>query len=158
MESKLIIFDLDDTLINTFETMGRGSEWEDIKNLSLIDGAREFLANVKARKILVTTESVDGLQKVKMDNVGISNDFEEVVVCDSHEAKRRCFAEIDKKNFGVEIWAIGDRIDSEIRHANALGWKSVRLKRGKYVGLAPKCELEIPKYEIRNFAELENLL
>lgn len=134
------------------------TEWDDIKGLKPLDGVRDFLENFPVRKILATKEDTKGLQVAKLNELGIFDLFEGVLVCSSKEKKMECFREIAKKNEGVEIWAIGDRIDSEIRYANELGWKSVLLKRGKYSKLKAQDKLEIADYEIKDFIELKDLL
>jgi len=157
MKPKLLVFDLDDTLIDTFGQMNVGTEWEDLEGLQLLRGAWELLNDSMTRKMLVTTESVAGLQKAKLKKVGIYELFEQVIICNSGEEKRRCFKEIAACNSEAVIWAIGDRIDSEIRHAKEVGWKTVLVKRGKYKDLEPQCELEIPDYSINDIADFRNL-
>lgn len=155
MESRLVVFDLDDTLI---DTCGRLDDEVGLVGLKLLDGVREFLTGFPVRKILVTREKTKDLQKAKLDELRIFDLFEDVLICDSKEGKLECFREIAKKNEGVDIWAVGDRIDSEIRYANELGWKSVLLKRGKYSKLKAQDELEIADYDISDFVKLKDLL
>lgn len=158
MKSKLIVFDLDDTLIDTSGKLNIETVWKDIEELELLDGVEEFLINFPIRKILVTMESTKGLQKAKLDKLEIFDLFEDVMICNSNIGKMNCFKEIEKNNNGVEIWAVGDRIDSEIKYANGLKWKSVLFKRGKHKDLKAQDGLEIPDYEINDFTEIKGLL
>lgn len=158
MKSKLVVFDLDDTLIDTHGRPNSERGLEGLEGLELLDGVKELLLGFPVRKILVTIEKTKDLQRAKLDKLDIFDLFEDVLICDSKEGKRDCFREIAKKNEGIEIWTVGDRIDSEIRYANELRWKSVLIKRGKYRDLEAQNDLEIPDYVINNFIELRDLL
>ena len=158
MENRILVFDLDDTLIDTSGQMRSGKEWDDIKRLKLLEGVRGVLNNPNYRKMLVTKENVPGLQKAKLYEIGIYNLFENVFICSSCDDKRQYFERIGRMSEGGNIWAIGDRIDSEIRHANRLGWKTVLMKRGKYKNLEARDYLEVPDYGVNDFFELGNLL
>ena len=158
MVSKLVVFDLDDTLIDTSGQLSPETVWDNLKELELLDGAREFLVDFPARKILVTKERMEGLQKAKLDKLGIFDLFEKVIVCTSNKEKSNYFRKIAEENNKVEIWAVGDRIDSEIRYANEWGWKTVLVKRGKYKTLNVLGKSYVSDYEIDDLFELGNLL
>jgi FMN phosphatase YigB (HAD superfamily) len=53
-----------------------------------------------------------------------------------------------------EVIVCGDRIDLEIKFANELGYTSVRMRRGKYKGDAPRLKDEEPDHTVYNFLEL----
>jgi FMN phosphatase YigB (HAD superfamily) len=158
MGNRIFVFDLDNALIDTHKYMRGGHEWEDLHKLKLLNGVKELLISIKNKKILVTTETIKGLQKAKLDKTGIYDLFDEVVVCNSNEEKLQCFEKIDKENNDVEIWAVGDRIDSEIRYANMLGWRNILLRVGKYKGLKALNDFDIPEFEVGSIVELRDLI
>ena len=57
-----------------------------------------------------------------------------------------------------ECIMIGDRIDNDIIPANNLNIFSIRIKTGRFSYQAPRDKSEIPKYEIDNLLELQNIL
>jgi uncharacterized cofD-like protein len=156
--NKVFVFDLDNALIDTHKYMREGYEWEDLHKLKLRDGVKKMLISIRDKKILVTRETIKGLQKAKLEKTGIYDLFDKVIICNSNEEKLQCFEKIDKENNGVEIWAIGDRIDSEIRYANMFGWRNVLLRIGKYKNLKALNYFEIPEFEVESIVELKDLI
>jgi FMN phosphatase YigB (HAD superfamily) len=158
MNSKLLIFDLDDTLFTCDRSIKKNEDWENITSAEPFSGVVEFLHDFHGKKMLVTKETHPNLQNKKLDLLGIKNFFNRIMVCYKNEEKKELFSKIIVENPGVEIWVIGDRIDSEIRYGNELGLKTILLKKGKYKTLKAKDGFEVPNYEINEFVELSNIL
>ncbi|HLD00556.1 MAG TPA: HAD hydrolase-like protein [Candidatus Nanoarchaeia archaeon] len=153
----LLIFDLDDTLI---PRLPDNYTPKDLKNLRLLPGAEEILTlNLPGvNKILVTKEIDMGLQNKKIDAVGIRNYFTRIMICFDDPDKRNCFRDSSERYQDKDVWIIGDRLDSEIRYGNKLGFKTIRLKQGKYKDLEPKDDSEIPTVTINSLTELAQVL
>lgn len=154
----LIIFDLDDTLINTSSIMVGGYTEKKLDQISLFPGVKEFLNNFKGKKVLVTKETDLGLQNRKIDFLGIRNYFNLILICYTDKEKKTCFQKVLAKFPNQDIWVVGDRIDAEIRYGNELGLKTVRFKQGKYKDLKIKDSSENPNYEVKSFLELFKLV
>src|SRR3990167_8306192 len=111
MSSKVLIFDLDDTLYERFGIVG--DKGENLKQAELYPGVKEFLHHFKGRRVLVTKGNPE-LQNRKIDFLRIRELFDEIVICPSDESKKECFQEMMKRFPSEEYWVIGDRVDSEI--------------------------------------------
>ncbi|MBT4936092.1 HAD hydrolase-like protein [Candidatus Woesearchaeota archaeon] len=158
MNSKLLIFDLDDTLFVRDRSIKKNEDWEHVTSAEPSSGVLDFLHNFSAKKILVTKETYPYLQNKKIDLLGIREFFDKIYICHKNEEKKELFSKIIAENPDHEIWVMGDRIDSEIRYGNELGLITVLIKQGEYKNLKAKDNFEIPHHEIFHFTELENVL
>ncbi|MBT4651145.1 HAD hydrolase-like protein [Candidatus Woesearchaeota archaeon] len=158
MKEKLLIFDLDDTLIDTNGVLREETVWEDVEKLTLLPGVKDFFINFSGKKVLVTKETDEGLQSKKIEVLKIRDLFVEILICYNNEGKKKCFEKVMNDFPDDELWVIGDRRDSEIRHGNELGLKTMLLKRGKYKNLKAKDGLEVPDYEVEGFEELTEII
>lgn len=104
------------------------------------------------------TKGEEKLQNKKIDNLNIRKYFHQIIVCKSDEKKKTCFKDVAASFPDKEILVIGDRIDSEIRWGNELGFRTIRLKQGKYKDLKPKASEEIPNHEVENFSEIRAVM
>ncbi len=154
----LLVFDLDDTLFDCTGQMKRETKWEDAKSIRLFPGVKEFLSSFPGKKVLVTRETYQGLQNIKIDALGIRHFFDKIIICSSNDEKKACLRQLQEQFSEQEIAVIGDRIDVEIRHAKELGMKAIRLRQGKHSVMAPSSPAEVPDFEIGNFSELQQLL
>ena len=169
---KVWILDLDDTFAHTTRDM-RGDP-NRVSNLSLVDGAREFLDETKARgdrRVLVTVGDWP-LQMAKMQHLCI--DVERSTILSSlplpeeptfwsekttekwnafrHLAEAKEYTDVSKV-------LVGDRLDRDIAPGNKLGLITVRmcLPGGKYAYQEPQSPEEVPTYTVTNFFELMQL-
>lgn len=145
----LIIFDLDDTLYDR-----SGSLTDDLKGLAEIKpfpGVKELLQGTEHQKVLITKGKKE-LQEHKLDVLGIKDLFDQIIICDDCEDKRKAFGRF----FGnKEVWAIGNRMDEELLFGQELGFKTVWLRHGKYKDLKAQFS---PDYEIDAFSEFDQIL
>jgi FMN phosphatase YigB (HAD superfamily) len=158
MKSRVVIFDLDDTLFVRDSSIQENEDWENITSAEPSLGVVEFLHNFSGKKMLVTKESHPNLQNKKLELLGIRKLFDEVMICYKNKEKKELFSKIMCENPGDEIWVVGDRIDSEIRYGNELGLKTVLLNQGKYKTLKAKDDFEVSDYKIDKFIELNRIL
>lgn len=151
----LIIFDLDDTLYQRDGIVD--DNYQGIENIKLYPNVDTLLRNINCRKILVT-KGERSIQLKKIGLLKIRSFFEEIFVCSADEEKKECFQKIKDKFPEETFWVVGDRIDSEIKYGNELGFRTVHLKSGKYKNLKPKGQSEIPNNIVNNWEELSELL
>ena len=154
----IIIFDLDDTLYDKNNQLTDDYNYEDIDKITPFPGVIDFLSNHPSQKILVTKETEPEFQNKKIEILKIKNLFDKITVCHSNLEKKRVFSQIMESNPNLTIWVVGDRINSEIRYGNELGFQTVLLKTGKYKNLRPKDKYELPNYEINQFNELKEII
>ena len=81
MKEKLLIFDLDDTLIDTNGVLREETVWEDVEKLTLLPGVKDFFINFSGKKVLVTKETDEGLQSKKIEVLKIRDLFVEILIC-----------------------------------------------------------------------------
>jgi putative hydrolase of the HAD superfamily len=155
MNSKLLVFDLDDTLFLCSGVIKE--DYSNLEEIKLFPGVKEFLITNNTKKFLVTKGDKE-IQEKKVNLLGIKDDFEKIFfpLTDAH--KITCFKKIIKQYPNNESWVIGNKITSEIKFGNELGLKTVILKKGKYKTLKAKDDSEVPDYEIEEFTELNEVL
>lgn len=154
----LVIFDLDNTLYDRSRQLPDSYTEKQIQEITAFPGVKEFLSSFPGKKVLVTHESVLGLQDKKIKVLGIGEFFDKIFICNTNEAKKKCFQEAISLFPESEMWVVGDRIDAEIRWGNELGMKTVLLAHGNYRNLNAKKETEFPHYIITRFSDFPKLL
>lgn len=153
----LIIFDLDDTLYDR-STIRDTAIWHDVCTIIPHTGVLEFLSSFPARKILLTAESMLGLQNAKINVLGIRHYFTAIHICQSLPDKKIFLGSIFKQYPHDDIWVVGDRLDAEIKYGNELGMKTIRIRQGKYKGLVAQDNFEIPHYDVDTFSKIIPIL
>lgn len=155
MNNEFHIVDLDDTLCRT--THDLQGDHERLKHLMLYEDAVEYLHQEGVRRVLVTAGNMrDQLKKV--DHLGISCYFEEILICHNPQDKKLLYEQIAVTS-GIprdEIVVIGDRVDTDIRFGNESGLRTVRMHRadGKYFSMCPKEDSEKPWLTVSTFTEM----
>jgi len=149
------IWDLDDTLYHRHVQVG--DDYSGTHDIVLFPDALPALTKPDQIDILVTKESREGVQGVKLDALGIRERFEEIHTVRRDEDKREVFASI-RERFALPIYVIGDRVDSEILYGNELGMMTILCPRGKYLFRKPGSEVERPDYTIRDLTELGDVV
>ena len=150
----LLIFDLDDTL---FARLPDNYTDEQVQAIRPHAGVVELLQRKDIFKVLVT-KGDPLLQEQKLRVLGIRPLFDAVFICRSDEEKKNMFTRARNRFPIKQIWVIGDRIDSEIRWGNELGFKTVRLRQGKYRSQQPKGPKEKATFEICSIQELPKVI
>ena len=57
-----------------------------------------------------------------------------------------------------QAWMVGDRLDNDIRPANAAGWRTIRVLKGYNAEQQPREELESPDYTITSLDEIPQIV
>lgn len=152
------VLDLDDTLVNT--TRDLHGNYKRIPSLTLVDGAKEFLA-LHAAESVILSAGVHHIQQSKIDAVGIRHLVSHVVVVPTFEYKEKILFKFVRPELMPvsSVVVVGDRIDQEILLGNRLGCTTVRMRlpHGKYCGDMPLAADQRPHHTVENFFELLTL-
>ena len=154
----LIIFDLDNALFDRLGQVPSDYTPDHINKITLFPGARKFLEEVNAKKILLTKETDKDLQNWKIDVLKIRDLFDEVIICYENHEKRGIIQDIVRRFPEEKIWVYGDRIDSEIRYGNEFGCETIKMHSGPWKDLKPKDELEVPNHTIYKFEDIRTII
>ena len=154
MGSKLLIFDLDDTL---FPRLPDNHTPEQLRSIKLFPQVREILSQPGLKRVLVS-KGDPLLQYEKLKALGIKDCFDLILISSTDQEKKSCFEQALKTFPADNTFIIGDRINSEIMFGNELGLITVLLRQGKYRDLVPANPWQIPHYIIHSYAELEEII
>jgi len=151
----LILFDLDDTLYDrTGQVFEDPKGIYDVSQIKAFSGVKAFLKNNNFKNVLVTKGNPE-FQNKKINNLGIRDFFDEIIICPTDPDKKSCFQQaMDKFPEDKEVVVIGNRIDSEIKYGNELGLKTVLINHGKYKNLKAQDSSEVPDYVYLTFEEM----
>jgi uncharacterized cofD-like protein len=137
---------------------------DQVENIKLFKDAISTLRKLgkKGIKLVLITSGIYERQLKKIKVLGLENEFDLVFVHDIEKdpSKYNKFVRA-MKTLGLRprnIIAIGDKVSSEIRMANRLGMISVRILKGRFSGIKPRNDLEVPDYVVRNLAGLFPLI
>lgn len=164
MDIKVIVFDLDDTLLDTTGILipiANTPEFlERIKKpLPLMDGALQNLKSLKEKYslCLITIGKVAD-QKSKVKSLEISDYFEKIYYVDATLFKSKItYFEKVIKDFSVEaenVLSIGNRRSMEIRDAKKIGATTCLFKYGEHQNEKAESPFDSPDFEITNHSEL----
>ena len=164
MKIKLIVFDLDDTLLDTTgllipikgtaEFLSRIS-----KPLPLMAGALENFETLKSRYnlILLTIGNVK-YQKQKFHNLGLEQYFHKAFFVDSDqgETKAQFFKKlIQEFDLQPNEWlSVGNRRSTDIREAKQNGGQTCLFLWGEHQSEEPECPADFPDFSIHHHREL----
>lgn len=126
-------------------------------------GAIELLNDCKKKfDLFLVTAGNQETQLQKINKLKISNYFIESYFADKklNNNKTECFNNILKNHDykANECLVIGNRIDTEIKDANALGMYSCLIQYGSYKNLSCELALEVPNFIIQKFEQLYPIL
>lgn len=130
------------------------------EKLDLYPEARRLLQELQKKyKLVLLTYGAKKTQNNKIDSADIRSFFD-IIMIDEQNNKQKFLVEVmNKLNLNPKsIVSIGDRVDCEIKYANLLGMRTIRMKRGKYQFLDPKDDSERSDYTIHKLDELEEVL
>lgn len=152
----VVIFDLDDTLFDRFGQLDE--TYTNLPNIKPFPETKEVLSAAGFKKVLVSRGD-PVIQQKKIDVLRIRPFFDDIFVCSTIEEKKKLFEEVAHKYKAKkgEVFIVGDRIDSEIRYGNMLGFVTVLFKHGKYKDLKPKDEFEVPTFTIQNLKQVVDI-
>jgi FMN phosphatase YigB (HAD superfamily) len=157
---KLVIFDLDDTLLDTsgqLDALHTGSE-----QIVLFPGVSDLLKDIRAKGIFSAIVSTGDqfLQKKKMLILGLEALVDAIYLCDLPSEKLDRFKKCLHR-FSVlprETLVVGDRIDREICLGKKLGCVTVRVLQGRHSNMAPEEDAHVADYTMRNIVSLHRWL
>lgn len=110
-------------------------------------------------KLVLITSGSKKQQNKKIDVLNIRNYFDYIFIDDYNEKEHLISQTIELlKLKPEEIAVVGDRIDHEIEIGNRLGMKTIKISRGKFVGLQPENSYQEPKYAIENISDIIEIL
>jgi FMN phosphatase YigB (HAD superfamily) len=155
---KLIIFDLDNTLLDTTGQLDIILEG-DINSIVPFPKTISVLETIQKAGIpmALVTFGVQERQLKKIEVLNIGHFFDDITICEYPEEKQAAFEKLLEKYSSIDkkdIYIVGDRIDVEIMFGNMLGCTTVQMCFGKYVDLKPENEFQIPKYKIHTIEEI----
>lgn len=137
--------------------------------LEMVDGATEVLEGIqtlrsqgKIKTVLLTSSQNKDVQDFKIKSFSLGKYFDEICIDNYHEGKTKGAAlekyQIDNKLQPEEVIVIGDKISDEIKHANLLGMKTVRILEGRHSVAVPKNGEEHPQIEIEKITDFLKIL
>lgn len=164
MSIRLIIFDLDDTLLDTTELLipiARTPAFEKRirEPLPLMPGALENLEYLKDRYILtLLTQGRLDAQMQKIKSLGIGPYFKEQFIADpsQNHTKGQFFTRIIE-TFKVqpqEALSIGNRRTTDIREAKLVGALTCLFKYGEHLNEPIQVPEDVPDFEVHSHQEL----
>lgn len=147
-----IIFDLDDTILATSQSVESG-----IANLPKpFPGMAEILQSLKVPWVVVTHGDVFN-QSAKIANAKLPII---PICCNCLEDKKDAFvSQIDKWAVDARrVMVVGDKIWGEIRYGNELGCSTVRTRfGGRHDNFHPNQTIQIPHFSLGSPEELKQL-
>src|SRR3989344_6283482 len=155
--TKVIVFDLDDTL---YDRTGQLDEtYKNMLNIKLFSDAAEVLEKIPFRKFLVSCGDKK-IQDEKIKVLGIKKYFEDIFIVDTQDGKKVALEKILVKTRAKasDIWVIGDKKSSEIRYGNMLGMNTVQMYHGLHKDVKLESEMDKPKVAIKKLYELLRIL
>ena len=164
MNIKLIVFDLDDTLLDTMRILipiARTAAFEKRirEPLPLMPGALENLQYLQKKyQLALLTQGRVEAQKQKVQSIGIASFFPHQYFADpsQNQTKQQFFAQM-LREFQLDpnqMLSIGNRRSTDIRDAKKLGAKTCLFNYGEHQSEQPECAEDIPDFEIHTHAEL----
>lgn len=164
MKIQLIIFDLDDTLLDTTGLLipiARTQAFEDRirQPLPLMPGALENLKYLSAKyKLALLTQGRVDAQMQKVKSLGIGSFFQEQYFTDSAKSEHKgMYFERIRDDWGfpaAEIISIGNRRTTDIREAKKVGMKTCLFKYGEHQNEVIEVPEDKPDFEVTRHQEL----
>lgn len=164
MKFKWIIFDLDDTLLNTTDLLipiaGTPAFEERIRQpLPLMPGALENLTDLKKRySLALLTQGRVEAQTQKVKSLRIETYFQQIYFADplQQRPKSYYFHQMlrDHRVNPSEVLSIGNRRSTDIREAKKVGMKTCLFKYGEHMSEPIECPEDIPDMEVSSHKEL----
>lgn len=159
-----LIFDLDDTLLDTSRLLipiARTPEFERriLEPLPLMDGARENLQILSHKYHLsLVTQGNPRVQMAKIQSLGVADFFRHLEIVDTSldPSKSKAYRHVSAM-MGIEparILSIGNRRSTDIRAAKALGMLGCLFKHGEHQNEVPEGPDDIPDFEVTHHRDL----
>lgn len=166
MKIKALIFDLDDTLLDTTGLLipiARTPAFEKRirEPLPLLPGALENLEYLSNRYLLLllTYGRLDA-QNLKVDSLGIRSFFKQLYFANPEgQEKKSDYFKVIPSQFSLEahqVMSIGNRRTTDIGEAKIHGLKTCHFAYGEHQDEQAKFDYEIPDFTVTHHSELIN--
>ncbi len=113
-------------------------------------------------KLFLVTMGVHRRQEKKLEQLGISSYFDEIVINDQEVGLllEDCFSGLIRKHnlLPDEVAVVGDRVGVELRTAKTMGMSAVQMLHGRFKVEAPLRSSEKPDYKIKHIYQLSTIL
>ena len=128
-------------------------------SLRAFPAAAALLARLRGSYKLYLISSGDPeTQARKVETVGLASAFDAAFYVDplKGERKREAFARAQAQSGALpeECLSVGNRVDSDVAEAKALGWKTCWIRHGEHARLEPVDDRETPDARIDRIEEL----
>lgn len=164
MKIKLIVFDLDDTLLDTTQLLipiARTPAFEERirQPLPLMPGALENLEYLKDKYILtLLTQGRLDAQMQKVKSLGIGHFFQEQFFADPTRGDHKgLYFERIIRHFSIhpsEGLSIGNRRSTDIREAKKVGMQTCHFAYGEHLDEPQTCPEDIADFDVHSHREL----
>ncbi len=113
-------------------------------------------------KLFLVTMGVHRRQEKKLEQLGISPYFDEIVINDQEVGLllEDCFSGLIRKHnlLPDEVAVVGDRVGVELRTAKTMGMSAVQMLHGRFKVEVPLRSSEKPDYKIKHIYQLSTIL
>lgn len=128
-------------------------------NISLFPGARELLIRLYGTYSLhLVTSGSRATQEEKIRILGIAGYFKSISHVDPSRSERKkdAFAKIMEETQSPpgRYLSMGNRVDTDVAEARAIGWKACWVRYGEHAGLMPSSDIEQPDFIVDNVNDL----
>jgi len=145
-KSKLFVFDLDDTLINSSKYYDEFLV-RDFKNLKFIKNVNLILEKFKKENCILLTYDMYGLQQEKIKILNLKKYFKQIVIVKSKKDKYTFLKNLKQKNQNKNIYVVGDAHENgELEYGKKLELKTI------CVALPGSRNLNIAKHKNYDFS------
>jgi HAD superfamily hydrolase (TIGR01549 family) len=131
------------------------------EHLRLFPGVKNTLRKLATENTLVLLANQSKPVTKRLINYQIHEYFQ-LLVCSCEvgyeKPDPRIFKIVTEKYKDSNYWMIGDRTDNDIKPANNLNWKTIRVRQGNHKEYVPQGHDERPDYTIDNFEEVLKIL
>jgi putative hydrolase of the HAD superfamily len=127
--------------------------------IELASEVRDMLRSLKNKyKLYLVTAGTPETQARKVARLGLSGFFESIHYVNSSQAEKKgsAFRSIMEATRAEPhaIMSVGNRIDTDIAEAKALGWQTCWVRYGEYIHMKAESPLETPDFEIDRVQDL----
>jgi len=161
---KHLIFDLDDTLLDTTQLLIPIKDTPDFfsritQPLPLIPGAYENLVQLKKKYHLhLLTQGRPHLQKIKINSLSIAHFFESITIIDPCKSQTKADFFREFRNICKcppdQVMSIGNRKSTDLGPAKAVGFKTCWFAYGEHISEPETNCNEKPDFIISNHFEM----
>ena len=130
-------------------------------DITLFEGTRELLTSLRESYVLhLVTSGSKVTQEEKIRILGIRGFFSSITHVDPSRGDKKgaAFKAIGEKSqvLPSRHLSIGNRVDTDVGEARAIGWKGCWVRYGEHMAMMPSSEIEMPDFVVDNILELRD--